>query len=70
MWLGSTAAEREGVFYHLSQNDHPAFGLNSDPKRLTLGSSHVVGITRKRVKNIMISSFLEYFFRSEKGGFQ
>ena len=49
LWLGSTASEREGVFYHLSQNDHPAFGLNSDPKRLTTGYSHVVGITRKKV---------------------
>jgi hypothetical protein len=50
--IGSTAAEREGAFYHLSANDHPAFGLNKDPKRLSPGTLSLVGITRKAVSVI------------------
>ena len=49
LWLGSTAAEREGVFYHISQSDHPAIGLNQDPKRLSTGNQHILSLSRIQV---------------------
>jgi len=51
-WLGSTAAEREAIFYDFSTSDHPAFGLNEEPKRLMAGHLNLVGITRKIVSKL------------------
>ena len=53
-WLGSTAAEREGIYYDFSTTDHPAFVLNEEPKRLIPGYLNLVGIMRKIVSGFKL----------------
>ena len=50
-WLGSTAPEREGAFYHISLEDHPAFALNAEPKRLAASHLNLVGLSRRKVSD-------------------
>ncbi len=46
--MGTDAAEREGIFWTVTYEDHPAKALFARPRKLSMGTSTLVGFTKRR----------------------
>ncbi len=48
--MGTDAAERDGIFWTVTHEDHPAKALFTRPRKVSLGTSTIVGIKKEKVK--------------------
>ncbi len=53
--IGTDAAERHGIIWTLSYEDHPAKNLFTKPRKLAMGTSTLVGLQKRRVDRSHLS---------------
>jgi hypothetical protein len=63
IFKGSDAAERKGIYYVISDVDHPATTLLQSPNKLNKGMAAKIGLSLKKVRGrpLMMSKFFEHF---------